>query len=487
MGRALSFSEGADAFAKSLALIDAGTFPLSVIRETSGLPAMTMKTLSDTITSANFVGLAAERELPEAWFHDLHGDNILDEMLYGLLSMHVMELSRVDGVALSHAKAANDKQAIRKIGNKWTWLSQRKDMVGADEALRQCSKKYKYTSEMQDSLSIVRDLVQGVVLRAMMELPNVDNDCVRADFIDGLFVEVQPDAVFDQFEAFASGDLKKDYLSMSVTEDVSDALLKTAPTIPSLGRMSRRLHTNISKITQTLGGYEKNETKFESVTEKTVEFKDFDFVPLDTSRKLLNEGENQAHCVYTYLGQCLSGECAIVSMRDKRGETIATIDLRHDGGEGVELESALGYDNATISDEHCGIIEQYIDKINAHPGMVRSFWYQSNEELDDLLNTPATKFSTLSSLSLVPFETDAAYYACELIEKFVPGGMDALFMPDSFLNNMIKATPFGQTLTQTREVAANTGMSFMQSLAHLRDGPENKREGDTREVEALRR
>jgi len=54
----------------------------------------------------------------------------------------------------------------------------------------------------------------------------------------------------------------------------------------------------------------------------------YQIMPINTSKMLLDEAERMKHCVFGYLGRCISGNTRIFSVRDKNtGNSIATVEL----------------------------------------------------------------------------------------------------------------------------------------------------------------
>ncbi len=76
---------------------------------------------------------------------------------------------------------------------------------------------------------------------------------------------------------------------------------------------------------------------------------------LNTGQELFNEGRTMNHCVYSYIGSCVSGKCRIYSLREKSTQgSILTIEVRN----GI-LVQIRGKSNRRMQPDEQNIIEQW--------------------------------------------------------------------------------------------------------------------------------
>ncbi|WP_318493377.1 PcfJ domain-containing protein [Photobacterium leiognathi] len=97
---------------------------------------------------------------------------------------------------------------------------------------------------------------------------------------------------------------------------------------------------------------------------------EYSLVPVHSLMQLNHESSTLNHCVDTYYSQARSGECFILSVRDQKGDSVATIELNvySQGGEGycVELVQMQGRKNKKTYPAHLDdLVEKVIDDMRS--------------------------------------------------------------------------------------------------------------------------
>ncbi len=87
---------------------------------------------------------------------------------------------------------------------------------------------------------------------------------------------------------------------------------------------------------------------------------------LATDRELAAEGVHMGHCVGDYDRACLEGRCAIMSIGNWEGEDwrpSSTVEIRRDGGDGLEVAQHMGPGNAEPPDRDVMALGEWMDGV----------------------------------------------------------------------------------------------------------------------------
>ena len=172
--------------------------------------------------------------------------------------------------------------------------------------------------------------------------------------------------------------------------------------------------------------------------------------------RLIDEAITQQHCVLSYLSKAASGECILLSITDEEGNRVATVELDCDEDlEEFSLMQCYGYRNGKVDPLVEGLVEDFVETLNEEPdefGLDLAEAIEAEIDLDDAEDRPSNYANTLS---IVPFETDAAHLSYYILDEMTPD----YFSVDEFICNrgwseLFYSSKFGQEINLINRLVA---------------------------------
>jgi len=246
-------------------------------------------------------------------------------------------------------------------------------------------------------------------------------------------------------------------------------------------------HVKSSELTKEMNQAVDNPIVWDGLLPSPVELPDgYRIQSIDSREELLAEGNSMDHCVFNYLGACLSGESTIFSIRDSENNRVATLELNPNESDDdkepttYSLGQCFGYNNENISDELDRYVEAFIDDINSGKIDVSPSIGGGDELaniIDEVEMDPLEKGYIISS---VPYNTHAAHLDFFTLEKMLPAGatVEGLLSLESECNlEIFSLSAFSKDISLIRELSKKYGIApdnmVRVALAHNVDKIQN--------------
>lgn len=482
-----------------LGLIDEGIYPWRQVSDKLGFKTVSKKQFEsamrglgksrsrhDSIGNASSLSLTQALSLakfPENWL-DLNRDwyELWDGPFKQMLPFMVGTGQKID--RLQHSK---DKQGLAQLSGKHKWMVH-KTPEELKSKLHAFDEKYKFTAECLDYGTLLGSMLEALALRTLLDAPGLDHQDT-VDFspnsneldiderkvyellMEVMHSEIESDPEWDEEnEEYIEPMDPSEYIS-SVSfggeHDIGRTVRASGVDVKTFAEMNRKLHKEYNHFIQLANTFSDNNITWQGLFDSPREHQGYLFVPIDNRLDLLNEGQQQQHCVFSYLGPCMSGESSIVSVKDpKTMETVATVEFTSDGAneEGVDLNIAqcYGAGNTTVDDDIHEAVEDLVEKISTGEIQVNNFEEQESVDnsavLDEVEDHPLLNGAIVKS---IPYDTSAAYLTYFFIQRHLPDGVDveSLLCTDEGAYEVFYRSEFSKDINLIKELNREYGVS----------------------------
>ncbi|MEG3764993.1 PcfJ domain-containing protein [Alteromonas sp. 14N.309.X.WAT.G.H12] len=212
--------------------------------------------------------------------------------------------------------------------------------------------------------------------------------------------------------------------------------------------------------------------KWESLFDEEViltspEGKQYRLSSVNTRLDLLEEGVTMNHCVFSYLGKCLSGESAILSLKDANNNRVVTVELEflEFDDDMCEIGQCYGYSNEKPSRDVLTLVEKFVSDINQKQNPYVSYddiervtsQYGNEAVFDHVESLPLDNGSICTS---IPYDTPSVYIAAFAIDAFTPKGLsvETLFSDNTLSYELYIGSGIGEGMEKIRSIAAALDM-----------------------------
>lgn len=506
-------------------MIDQGQYPAKAIAEKMGFTHLGPKQFKRAMAllgqgshrvvwGASYYGIdnlkncMALSKVPPEWLSfdgKGNGDVFLDPAMSVLKAnenqfKRFMPFLKQAGFALEKCQANGDKSGAKEIAKQWRWLAQNngKDL---QERINDIEAKYKINATWDDYGKLIEGSMKTVWHRTLMDISDFD-------VVDAVSVyDSQLEVDYDKLTSMLHKHLDEEYISEweppeydeDEFDDFDDVYIPDGPEqeelpsshLGSVYEMSQTTinayiksmttsfkevldknaewHVNASKLTKEMNNVSSNPVQWDGLLESPVALSEnYTIHSITTRQDLLEEGNEMDHCVFSYLGACLSGESTIMSIRDEHNERVATLELNPNSSDGDDepvtysFGQCFGYKNENVSDELRSLVDSFIDKINDQEIKVAPS-IGGNEAMasivDEVEMDPLNKGYILSS---VPYHTHAAHLDFFTLEKMLPAGAkveDLIFKESEANLRIFEISPFSKDISLIRDMAKKHGVA----------------------------
>ncbi len=477
-----------------ISMIDKGQYPAKAIAEKMGFNTLSQNQFkramallgrgaNGSIWSSHDFGVdslkncMALSKIPPNWLSvsgQGDGDILLDPAITIMKDNEIqfkrfMPYLKQAGVNLEKCQANGDKNGAKAIAKQWRWLAQN-DGKSLYSKLDDIESKYKINATWDDYGTLISQSMKTVLHRTLMDISEFDAvDAVNVydsqleinydelsrlmkEYLDSEYIDNWEPPEYDDeddVDGFHMDDHPHDSeLPSQNMQDINEMnlmtissyLQSTASGFKELLDKNQEWHVKASALTKEMNNAIENPIAWGGLLKAPVELPDGYLVhSISTREELLEEGNTMDHCVFNYLGACLSGESTIFSIRDSDNNRVATLELNpNESDEENEpttysFGQCFGYRNENISDELERHIEKFIDDINSQDIEV-SPSIGGGEDMVDILDEvemdPLNKGYIISS---VPYNTHAAHLDFFTLEKMLPANatVEGLLLEDS--------------------------------------------------------
>lgn len=360
-----------------------------------------------------------------------------------LRSMITNGLVKLGGVISS---ADSDKQQVKQANADWHWLSQSKDKVSL---LHEAHLTYG-NDGYYDYSRLLSQYGRAAMQKALSLSEYYQDTWIQVDPMNPNDTRINPSVSGDKIKYEENWEPNVNNIKAKLVEN-------------------RKLHENIRRFDQiiALTRGDISDKEWPGVLKKPVTVKDYLLSPVNSERKLIDEGTVMSHCVAGYETECKAGKSDIVTMRHREtGKPVATIELkpaeRH-SDEKYTCAQARGYDNQALSSEEQECVDLFMTKLNA--GV-----YLTNDEIGigvderDAVLTDEEKLQRAIRLSRFPVTGDGGYVAALLFDKYTPAGVTLLSHIKEHFPSVVPhlgESPFFEQVEAIKRSAKNIGMSAL--------------------------
>lgn len=357
------------------------------------------------------------------------------------------------GIQIAKAQARGDKSALKNISRDWAWLS--KSPHGPLDAITKLDEKYKILASLADYPRLVHQIAESVLLRIASEQRHaysydtvffqegkiqVDFDrmyeCAEYDFNNdssntSTYIDEETDEEFEEQIYFSDQYTK---FSSFSEDDVWDMLRAGSSNFKSVLEMNAQIHKDYNTFIQRVNEYSNHQISWTPFLEQpTVIDDNYLFSNISDRLALLEEGSLMGHCVFSYLGECVSGNSVILSIRDANNteERIATLELVRDKPDSdldedddsqelvFKIKQCHGPYNNKVSSEVYSAAESIVEQLN--DGTLKYSLSQDNSgEYNDFYSEiERDPLNNGARAHAIPYDTDAVFEAIIAVEKYI--------------------------------------------------------------------
>lgn len=316
------------------------------------------------------------------------------------------------------------------VSQQYSWLSKKPDAVNA---IMQFDEQFKVNATLNDYERLMKTFLDALAMRAAYDVVGSNGLDVDEEGKIELKEKVVANELFNQMvedEINYRHELDSDHRDYGDEEvhidtieiDGFGSLFDKCWSIKDAADNNDRLHKSMSSISKSLGGYSTNDVSWKGLIDDPVTINGFNFIPITSRKRLLQEGVTQNHCVYTLLNPCLSGETSVFSIEDEDGVVVATMEVsQEEYASGLEHENAqlYGPNNSGVSKELQNAGNIFIEQLN--DGVLSPICLEDENDASELFDTDNVE--EIADLQLVPFLTDAIYDAYGIVRDHLPTGV----------------------------------------------------------------
>jgi len=427
-----------------------------------------------------------------------------------------MPFLRQVGVELENLQNSGDKNGAKALAKQWRWLAQ-DNGKSLYTKIDDIESKYKIEATWGDYNKLISQSMQTVWHRTLMDISEFDaSDAVNVydsqleidydelskmmkQHLDDEYTENWEPPEYDEDEMDEFCYMPDNPIDEELpSHDMPDAHEITITTISAFVKSSTtsfkevldknaEWHVKSSELTKEMNQAVDNPIVWDGLLPSPVELPDgYRIQSIDSREELLAEGNSMDHCVFNYLGACLSGESTIFSIRDSENNRVATLELNPNESDDdkepttYSLGQCFGYNNENISDELDRYVEAFIDDINSGKIDVSPSIGGGDELaniIDEVEMDPLEKGYIISS---VPYNTHAAHLDFFTLEKMLPAGatVEGLLSLESECNlEIFSLSAFSKDISLIRELSKKYGIApdnmVRVALAHNVDKIQN--------------
>lgn len=484
---------------KILGLIDEGVYPWRQVSEKLGFKTVSkkqfesaMRGLGKSRSRHKEIGNSSSLSLTDALSLAKFPENWLDmnkdwEVLWQRPFTQMLPFMLGVGKKIDRLQHGKDKPGLAQLSGKHKWMVH-KTPEEFKSKLHAFDEKYKFTAERLDYGTLLGSMIEALALRTLLDAPGLDHqDTVNFStnsneldidekkvyelLMEVMHSEIQDDPEWDEEnEEYIEPTDPSEYISgvsFGGELDVGRTVRASGVEVKTFAEMNRRLHKEYNHFIQLANTFSDNNITWEGLFDTPREHKGYLFVPIDNRLDLLNEGQQQQHCVFSYLGPCMSGESSIVSVKDPETmETVATVEFTSDGAneEGVDLNIAqcYGAGNSTVDHDIHEAVEDLVEKISTGEIQVNNFEEQESVDnsavLDEVEDHPLANGAIVKS---IPYDTSAAYLAYFFLQRHLPDGVDveSLLCTDEGAYEVFYRSEFSKDINLIKELNREYGVS----------------------------
>lgn len=488
-------------------LIDKGVFPWREVAKKLGFETISKKQFQSAMRAVGFVNRRSHRytdsfpqslslqdclalsKFPPNWF-DLDKD--LTKL--ALFSNNMLKHLIGTGKKIDHFQATKDKQGLAQLNGRHKWMAHTTPEQLEDK-LSAFDEKYKFVAEYSDYAKILSDVIECVSLRVILDSDFDDPEaCIDFDYsmneisineteLYRNFIEKQNRDYEPEWDEDEGEYIEHDFADLYPEIEMVDgrSVLSAAQNhfdVKTFAEKNNALHNAYNGFIQESNRHSDVNYEWTGLTDDPVMHEDFLFVPLNDRLSLLNEGIVQEHCVFSYLGPCLSGDSSIVSVRDpETKEILATVEFKLNDetevGLDLEIEQCYGVGNTTVSSRLNDAVHSFAQKISAGEIPANNFTEQEGIDpgiIDNVESYPLTEGAVVKS---IPYDTDAAYHAFFFALKYLPEEDPiAVMFPNETSMEMFYASEFGKDIRVLQSLGRKFEMPAEKVLVALRADPE---------------
>ena len=506
-----------------IGMIDKGQYPAKAIAEKMGFNnlsqnqfkramALLGRGASGSIWSSHDFGVdslkncMALSKIPPNWL-SISGKGDGDILLDPAISImrdnekqfkRFMPYIKQAGLNLEKCQANGDKNGAKAIAKQWRWLAQN-DGKSLYTKLDDIESKYKINATWDDYGTLISQSMKTVLHRTLMDISDFDAvDAVNVydsqleinydeltrlmkehldseyidnweppeyddeDDVDGIYIDDHP------HDSELPSHNMQDINEMNLMT-INAYLHATASGFKEVLENNQEWHVKSSTLTKEMNNAIDNPIAWDGLLKAPVELPDgYSVHSIDTREALLEEGNKMDHCVFNYLGACLSGESTIFSIRDSDNNRVATLELNpNESDEENEpttysLGQCFGYKNENISDELDQYIEKFIDDINSQEIDVSPSIGGGEDMrgiLDEVEMDPLNKGYIISN---VPYNTHAAHLDFFTLEKMLPANatVEGLLLEESDASlELFHLSKFSKDIAVIRDLSKQYGVA----------------------------
>ena len=447
--------------------IDKGRFPFKMIAKNNDVGHINSKQfIASMKTNHNLSDALALAHIPYNWVRTtLDTGDVVNALSYEdrkseiegvneragalILKRYLANLGRkfasIDGeiADLKTSNTSDEEKGVKRktlekekkrMAAKWSWLAKKGDLPLAFEKF---DADYKVSASLRDYETQLNMFMDAIVNRIIYDHPaqdvekcltfeegqptiEIDVEMLKSKMMEygqeqhnDYIWDLDDDDPYKDEEYFPDDMESLDYqgVSLSGLWDLKESADK-----------NHRLHKNMSSITKQLGEHCSDDVSWIGVTKDDVSIGDYVFEPISSRKRLLQEGVQMNHCVYSYLYPCLRGETSIVSVKDREtGSLLATMEVSQEEVDDNEfkhdMQQLYGVGNSGVPKEIRDAANIYMHRLDEQFGLELNdvlYENQNNNELDDL------DLDEMANLQVVPFLTDAIYDAYLYLEEYLP-------------------------------------------------------------------
>lgn len=465
-----------------IAEIDRGSYPWKSVSEKFGFKSISKKQFDTGLQILNNEMLydsathldetLALAKFPPHWLtkesiQSMQGSETFRKMLPMLVNT---------GKQIDDAQFRKDKPALARINGRHQWMKHN-DPSEFYAVIEAFDEKHKFSAQVDDHAAILGSLIETVRVRAVADHPAVtdpnevlfinDDSDVANDIVSVNIFELR-----DQISSNSpmSEDLQdtfdEEFFFTSMDNQLPEYLTGSGGDVKGFAEANNTLHKEYGNFIQTANAFSSHNVAWAGLTDKPVVFEGLEFMPIDNRIDLLYEGATQKHCVFSYLGRCMSGDTSIVSVRDPASQgTIATIELKASHNDKVRMVQCYGENNNEVDAYWTDIIERYVDAVNSSAIPTNDFTKlnSSSDIYRDILDNPLEMGYITAP---IPNHTDAAYFAYFFIERHLPNeeDMDWALSGNEFTTDYMSQSTFIQNAKKLKALSAELNASPFQLL-----------------------